>query len=153
MRLKSLIVVALFLSVIACKKKEPQTSCLQITDNISLDKSLENTWVLLGYKNQGEYCVPGSFSEISVTFDESNSFKANLPCNQLYGEYEAYETNINNIDFSKTTITEMACQEELRNTWETIVLTGLSGESSYSINGKLLSIYSEEGIELIFLCE
>jgi heat shock protein HslJ len=138
------------LFIASCEKDNvTQENCLEITQNDEPDKDLENKWVLLGYSDGTNHCVPSSITKIYISFTDSISLSGFSSCNQFQGNYVAHNNDI--LEINDLSSTEVYCTDDLRNTWEELFITVLTTASNFTIDGKILTIESTNGKNLVFV--
>jgi heat shock protein HslJ len=120
-----------------------------IPQSYDADVSLQNKWILLGYIDDTDHCVPSSISGMYITFIDSVSYMGFSACNQMEGTYNIYNNNV--LEISSPISTQVYCLDDLRNTWEDIFTKTLMEASSFTIEGKYLIIEATNGKRLVFV--
>jgi heat shock protein HslJ len=150
LKITTIIISLLFIG--SCEKDsvtQDSVNCLEISQNDGLDKTLQNTWVLLGYSDSSNHCVPTSLPEINISFSDSNYFSGHGSCNSMFGDYKT--SGIDSIEITDLIHTLRDCLDDSINTWEHTFFMSLSAASSYTIEGKVLTIESTNGQNLVFV--
>jgi heat shock protein HslJ len=150
--LKITTVIISLLFIASCEKDavtQDSINCLEISQNDGPDKNLQNNWVLLGYSDGSNHCVPDSLPEINISFSDSNNFYGHGSCNTMFGDYNTSGTDT--IKITDLIHSLRDCLDDSINTWEYTFFTTLSAASNYTIEGKLLTIESANGKNLVFV--
>ena len=150
--LKITIVIISLLFISSCEKEtvtQAPVNCLEISQIDGPDKSLQNKWVLLGYSDSINHCVPGSLPEINIAFKDSNYFEGHGSCNSMFGNYNT--TGNDSLAITDLIHTLADCLDDSRNAWEYTFFTTLSAASNFTIDGKMLTIGSANGKNLVFV--
>lgn len=115
-----------------------------VAETTSTVKTLTNTkWVLTGI--QGEKINPKSITPFLLFDKGKKAFSGNSSCNNIFGKYEADDSNLS---FSGAGMTRMACLAPENQAIETGMVAALKNINRYEIRNSVLNLYQDDKVLL-----
>ena len=110
--------------------------------------SLTGTWELVSYGSPASLTLAAPDVETSIIFDEGETIRGNVGCNDFGGDYKV---DGDKITFGPISSTLMMCADTAIGDQETTVLNTLTETVTFVIAGDSLTLTSADGSSVIVL--